>query len=96
MSDTVQCSECGLSADELQRTAAIRCPACVRTFRTELFLLRRRMGVQGVYAGRIPGERGTEHASLHEELSLAIDRDDFEQAVVIREKLKLLNSRSNS
>jgi len=87
---TMQCPFCGFSIEELRRTAAIHCSHCPSSFRTELILLQRRMGLNGEYAGRIPGETLLEDGNLHVALSRALQADDFESAVLIREQLRAL------
>jgi protein-arginine kinase activator protein McsA len=89
---TMQCSSCGLTIEELRKSAAIHCAHCPTSFRTELILMLRRLGLHGGYAGLVPGETLTEHADLHTALSQALQADDFESAVIIRERLRRLKN----
>lgn len=92
---SMQCPECGLTIEDLRKTATIHCAYCPVAFRTELFLLQRRMGVHGEYAGRIPGKTCADQTDLHSALALALQSDDFERAVQIREQLRVIRNGGN-
>ncbi|HAP44206.1 MAG: hypothetical protein A2Y37_04115 [Spirochaetes bacterium GWB1_60_80] len=79
-----------MTIEDLRRTGTLGCAACVASFRTELFLMQRRLGRRGLYAGRTPAAGGlADQAGQYQALAAALARDDFEAAIKIREQLKL-------
>ena len=94
----VQCSECGLKHSDFMRTGRLGCPACYRELEGQLKQILRRVHGSIRHVGKAPGkegevfERRRRIQKLHEELDRAIEREEYEQAALIRDQLRDIES----
>ncbi|MCK5125264.1 MAG: UvrB/UvrC motif-containing protein [candidate division Zixibacteria bacterium] len=90
------CSNCGLSFEEFSRLGRFGCGECYKTFREKLQALLRKIHGSSLHRGKLPpmlSEDATvikEQERLEQELTHAIDSEDFERAADLRDKLKSL------
>lgn len=86
------CSSCGQTFAEFQKTGLFGCSACYKAFEPELERLFKR--VQGVYAHRVEPrvEENTveDLASLKARLQEAVEREAFEEAGALRDRIEKL------
>lgn len=90
------CPSCGMSINELTKTSKIGCSKCYDFFDSYLEPVMKRIHGNIRHVGKSP-EKGDESNktaqkifSLKEELKSAIAREDYEKAVVLRDKIKEL------
>lgn len=93
-SDLETCSGCGLTYREFKESGRLGCANCYETFKQQLKPLLRRIHGSNAHAGKSPSsrqgvfEKKKEIEKLKEELSLAIEREEFEKAAELRDKIK--------
>lgn len=99
--ETITCATCGLTFDDFTRLGRFGCGDCYRAFRNRLEPIMRKIHGASLHRGRGPilpndGNETVETASVREEerleteLKRAIEAEDFERAVELRDKLKTL------
>ncbi len=85
------CSTCGQTFAEFQKTGLFGCSACYRAFEPELERLFKR--IQGVCAHRVEPRVVVEDlASLEAWLQEAVEREAFEEAGVLRDRIEKLKT----
>ena len=95
-SDMETCKGCGLTYREFKESGRLGCSQCYESFKEQLRPLLRRIHGSNVHMGKSPSsrqgvfEKKKEIEKLKEELSAAIDREEFERAAELRDKLKEL------
>jgi protein arginine kinase activator len=93
----LKCPNCGLSFEEFSRLGRFGCGECYKTFRDRLQGLLRKIHGSSLHRGKLPpalSEEGTiikEKERLRVELQKAIEKEDFERAADLRDKLKALD-----
>lgn len=88
------CEKCGSSYRDFKRIGKFGCGSCFETFGEEIDSLL--VGIHGhkTHRGKIPKNadvkiyRAKEIQSLEKELLKAVEREDFEEAVILRDKIK--------
>ena len=95
---TVQCNDCGLKYSEFLRTGRLGCPQCYREFGGQLKQILRRVHGSIRHVGKAPGKEGEEFErrreiqTLHEELERAIEREEYEKAAQLRDRIRAMES----
>jgi len=90
------CKMCGSTISSIRNTGNVGCAECYSTFKDELMPLVQRIHGKTAHSGRGPVEEEAKKilmekiADLENELKEAIDKEDFEEAVKIRDELKEL------
>lgn len=99
--ETITCSSCGLTFDDFTRLGRFGCGECYNAFRNRLEPIMRKIHGASLHRGQRPvsasdAEETVESVSVREEerleteLKKAIEQEDFERAVELRDKLKTL------
>lgn len=93
--DLVECHQCQMSFNEFRRIGRFGCAGCYDTFKYLLDPIFRRVHSGSLeHHGKIPKRQGgklhvqKELAAYRLELSRLIEQEEFEQAAVIRDKIK--------
>jgi len=100
-SSTAKCQGCGLTYAEFRETGRLGCSECYDAFKEQLRPLLRRIHGSNVHTGKSPHategvlEKIREIEDLKLALKHAIEREDFEKAAEIRDKIKDLESKAN-
>jgi protein arginine kinase activator len=96
-----RCPACGLSYAEFGRTGLLGCPQCYEAFRPQLEPLLRRIHGASRHVGKAP-RRGAgalvkerEVERLRRELQDAVQREDFERAARLRDRIRDLEGRGS-
>lgn len=95
--DTV-CERCGLSFQQFQKTGKFGCSNCYKAFEDNLRPLMNRLHGNVQHNGKVPKkiargiEKSKEIEKLREQLSAAIQNEEYEKAASIRDKIKSLES----
>jgi protein arginine kinase activator len=101
-SDMSRCRSCGLTYKEFRETGRLGCSACYDAFKEQLKLLLRRIHGSNVHTGKSPRlsqgafEKKREIENLKAELGQAIDREDFETAAQIRDRIRDLEGKQEN
>jgi protein arginine kinase activator len=93
------CGYCGTSVEEFRRTGRLGCPHCYSTYETQLRAILRRIHGSTYHLGKVyvppastVADRSSRLAGLKRKLQRAIEAEDFEQAAVIRDQIKELET----
>ncbi|MFH0777602.1 MAG: UvrB/UvrC motif-containing protein [Candidatus Eisenbacteria bacterium] len=95
---SVQCPACGLRYSAFKETARLGCGMCYEAFRSQLRPLLRRVHGSTRHSGKSPSRdsvkftRRREIQKFQEELERAVQREDFEQAAELRDKIRKLEA----
>lgn len=98
-SSAIKCNACGLSYAEFRENGRLGCSECYEAFKEQLKPLLRRIHGSNVHLGKNPNstdgmlERIREIEDLKAALKVAVNKEDFEKAAEIRDKIKQLESR---
>lgn len=93
------CPSCGSTLDDFRRLGKAGCGECYKTFSEELEGTIRSIHGNAKHSGRAPASAKQKHAkenelkSLKKELKAAIDNEEFEQAAILRDKIKSLEGK---
>ena len=92
------CPDCGCTLSQIQRTGMLGCPTCYAFFAQALEPTIRNIHGNANHVGRLPAgrqakkEKKEQLQTLKKELNEAIKEENFEQAAVIRDKIRALEN----
>ena len=90
----LQCSVCGLTLSNFKKTGRLGCSQCYITFKDFLAGILKRIQGSEHHAGKIPArlekvsDKDNIVLDLKQELKQAIEKEEYEKAAKIRDKLK--------
>ncbi len=93
-----KCPLCGSDVSHIRRTGKVGCPECYNAFEDYLAPTLRRLHGGAVHCGRIPAKlkkiatEKNELKRLEEELKKSIECEDYENAAVLRDKIREMKS----
>ena len=96
-----RCSKCGTTADEFLDTGFVGCPNCYNDLSSVIMPVVSKVQNDTRHVGKTPdgGNKGNEAAAEYEELrrqlDLAIESERYEDASVIRDRMRNLRGLSN-
>ncbi|MFH1790526.1 MAG: UvrB/UvrC motif-containing protein [Candidatus Omnitrophota bacterium] len=98
---SAKCPSCGFTFMDFQRIGRLGCHACYDTFRTQLVPLLKRIHGSDSHMGKMPvrtadGKMSKDARDLHEvkkRLQKAIDTEAYEDAAVLRDKIRELEKK---
>lgn len=76
-----KCPRCGISLITLEVTRKVGCPSCYRFFRNEILPMLEEWDLEAPMESREPQE------ALIQSLKEAVDREEYEEAAKIRDKI---------
>jgi protein arginine kinase activator len=88
------CPRCGMKASEFRKQGKLGCPECFTAFEKDVRSIVSQMAARPRHSGKLPSSLASEHAStvenenMREELKEAIEREDYELAARLRDKLR--------
>jgi protein arginine kinase activator len=101
---SIICPKCGLSFDDFTRQGRFGCGACYSAFREVLEPIMRKIHGASLHRGQTPIQSETygknyalpirEEERLETELKKAIEKEEFERAAEIRDKLKTIREQT--
>lgn len=88
------CPVCRLKKSDFNKTSRLGCPDCYDVFSQELGPMLENMHKGTRHVGKIPVSQETEAEmeSLQNALNRAISIEDFEEAVILRDRMKAVSS----
>jgi protein arginine kinase activator len=93
-SSTAKCEGCGLTYSEFRETGRLGCSECYEAFKEQLRPMLRRIHGSNVHTGKSPRstegmlEKIREIEDLKVALRRAIEKEDFEKAAELRDRIK--------
>ena len=98
----LKCLACGFSQADFKKAGRLGCPECYETFAEPLGGLLKTMHKGTRHVGKVP-EALRQNRDLSDRLKLlqkkltkAIDREDFEEAAILRDEIKQTTARASS
>lgn len=95
----LSCSRCGLSWSQFQKTGRLGCPGCYRDFSGKLEPLVQRIQHSDRHLGKTAKKSaaqlpaaGDQAVILKRQLIAAVEKEQFELAATLRDRLKVLES----
>ena len=94
------CPKCNMSLAQFSKSGKLGCPACYEAFRPYLNEVLKSIHANTEHTGKISKNANEkiklrrELESLKKELADAIEKQDFENAATIRDKIKALEKRA--
>ncbi len=87
---SLRCPGCGTTLSSFQQSGLLGCDRCYETFAENLTSLMMRVHGSVQHSGKVPPgvEKKTEIDKLRLELREAVDREEYERAAVIRDRIK--------
>lgn len=88
------CSTCGMTYEEFKNVGKFGCSDCIDTFKQRLMPVVKSIQGYDTHAGKIPKRAGGSYKiqkdieRLKNELKLAIDQEEYEKAVQLRDKIR--------
>ena len=92
----VRCPQCGYDYSEFKKMGRLGCPECYRAFEVQLLVLLRQIHGSTQHKGKTPEQLGPkaiirqELMELKNQLALAVEKEEYEQAATIRDQIKEL------
>ena len=97
-----RCAVCGARFSDIAQTGKMGCAQCYKTFNTELLPYLKRIHGSIKHAGKIPNRaplivkpKLETVESLRLELNRLVSEEKYEQAAVVRDKIKKMESENN-
>lgn len=96
--EEIVCSACNTTYNEYRETGKLGCGNCYKVFENQLKLLLNTMYSYTGYIGKIPKSNdnhiyvNNEIKILREDLNLAVEKEEYEKAADIRDKIRELES----
>lgn len=94
----VSCENCGMTFAQFSQQGRFGCGSCYEIFRPQLETILRKIHGHCMHRGKIPGENPGDQVSIAEqerleaEYRLAIEREEFERAADLRDRLRDIRS----
>jgi protein arginine kinase activator len=98
-SDELACPKCGFTQVDFKKSGRLGCPVCYETFRQGLEPLLRNMHRGPRHKGKIPArcenasELRSRLESLESALKSAVDKEDYEEAAALRDRIRELETK---
>lgn len=98
LSDEECCENCGMTFEEFRKLGKFGCSDCISRFRDRLMPAIKNIQGYDTHTGKIPKRAGGQYKlqmdieSLKKELKIKIEQEKYEDAAVIRDKIKELES----
>jgi protein arginine kinase activator len=92
------CPNCGMKAAEFRKRGKFGCPACFQAFQKDIRSILSQMAGRTHHVGKLPkGQVAQAHAepdrdALNGKLREAIEREDYEAAAVLRDRIRELET----
>lgn len=98
----VQCPGCGLLFSGFRQTGRLGCAGCYEAFAGQIRPLLRRIHGNQNHVGKAPRReagalsRRSQLQQMQAELEMAIDRENFERAAELRDRIRILRAESDA
>jgi len=92
------CSHCGMKATDFRKRGKLGCAECFRAFERDVRAILSQMAARPRHTGKLPRAAFPRESSapggtvLRDELREAVDREDYEKAAALRDRIRELES----
>ena len=97
--ESIICPKCGTTSDDFLETGYVGCPNCYKEFASIILPAVQKMQNAVQHVGKLPDGTAKEQSELtrlKQELGKAIEREEFEQATVLRDKIRKLETKQGA
>lgn len=98
----VKCSVCGATFGDIAKKGKVGCSECYTTFYNELLPYLKRVHGSVTHVGKVPNsaplavvKQAPTTEELRNELSRLVSEENYEQAAIVRDKIKELEAKGN-
>ncbi|MDR1773870.1 MAG: UvrB/UvrC motif-containing protein [Clostridioides sp.] len=97
-----KCPNCGMSYSEFEKTGKLGCCECYNTFREQLTPIIQKFQGNSEHIGKVPNNSykklsiRNQIKSLKKELSNEIEKENYENAAILRDKIKAMENDMNN
>lgn len=94
----VSCPSCGYDYSQFKKVGRFGCPECYKAFETQLVAVLRHVHGSTHHSGKVPprvrsrAEVRQKTFTLRDELSRAIEAEEYEKAATIRDEIRIIES----
>lgn len=94
------CPVCGTTIKDFRKNASVGCADCFNIFNKEIENYLENTAGQAQHTGKLPEKVVTlktllvDKESLREKLEIAIEQENYEQAAVLRDRIKIIEKRA--
>ncbi len=94
LQEYVRCEKCGADYRQFQQSGRFGCAKCYDSFGNKLNVLLKRVHGSNIHAGKFPKRSGSdlrikqEIKSLRSKLQNLVSEEEFEEAVVVRDRIR--------
>ncbi|MFW6133942.1 MAG: UvrB/UvrC motif-containing protein [Elusimicrobiota bacterium] len=94
----LKCEKCGTSFGDFQKRGRLGCDRCYDTFSDKLEVLLNRLQGSAHHSGKSPPniEKKMEIGRLKKDLQDAVEKEEYERAAVIRDKIRDLEKKKSN
>jgi protein arginine kinase activator len=95
----VRCPQCGYDYSDFKKVGRLGCPECYRAFEAQLLILLRQIHGSTQHKGKSPEQLGPkamirkELIDLQDDLARAVEKEEYERAATIRDRIKELQDK---
>jgi protein arginine kinase activator len=92
------CPKCGMKINEFRKQGKLGCAECFHAFEKDIHAIISQMAARPRHAGKLPHTLAVEHTTtaqaegLREELRSAVEREEYEIAARLRDRLRELDA----
>lgn len=95
--EELKCGVCGQTLTEIKRTGKAGCAECYSVFKTQMETIIKNVQAGNTHTGKYPKKAGyvsvnREIGALRNELTQAVEKEEFEKAAALRDRIKALES----
>jgi protein arginine kinase activator len=91
---TIQCSKCGTTAEQFLKTGFVGCSNCYTDLDEIITPVIKRVQGDVQHTGKMPLGRGADHgaeyARIKKQLDKAVEEQNFEEAMILRDRMRAL------
>ncbi len=96
-----KCEQCGMTYAKFKQTGKLGCKECYNSYRDKLVPLFKRIHGHEEHIGKVPKKAGSkirkrkEVERLKKQLNIAIEKEEFEEAAKLRDRIKELQNKAD-
>lgn len=97
----IECENCGMLLEDFKKNSQVGCSKCYKTFDLELRPIIKRIQSSTIHVGKRPNKIEENREKKHlidiyqKNLKLVLEKEDYEQAVLLRDKIRELRGSSS-
>lgn len=100
--NNLRCKSCGMAYMTFKQSSKFGCDECYISFKKQLYPLFKRIHGSDAHTGKIPKNAGSEFKfkreieKLKAQLNITVENEEYEKAVILRDKIREIEKELNS